>query len=98
MTNTSAGGGGQRPITCSEDASPPRDANGEARVLPVGVSPERSWEAKAPRAADGDNCDGHGVGALSISAPLNSRSVDNGAARGSPAVGGLDLPIGVLNR
>ena len=63
---------------------------------PVGVSPERSREAKAPRTVNGDNRDDRGVAALSVSAFLNSYIADNGAARGSPVVGGLELPLGVL--
>ena len=64
--------------------------------LPVGVSPERSWEAKLPRDVNGDGRYGHGVGALSEYDTLNSRSAENGATCGSPAVGGLKLPCGVL--
>ena len=57
------------------------------------VSPERSWEARAPGAVNDDE---RGLGTLSVYALMNYRNTDHGAARGSPAVGRLDLAIGVL--
>ena len=75
----------------------PPGARTEKRVFPpMGVSPERSWEEKSPRAANGDVHDVRGVGASSAYVPLNSHTSENGAARRSPAIGGLDLPLGFL--
>ena len=62
----------------------------------MGVSPERYQEAKATRVTNGDGRDGRGVGASSVSALLMSYSAENGAVSGSPAVDGLDIPLGVL--
>ena len=69
------------------------DANREARSPLMGVLPERSQEAKSPRAANGE---GRGVGTLAVSASLKSRSAERSAARGCPAVGRLALPLGIL--
>ena len=44
----------------------------------------------------GDGPDGHVVGTLSASVPLNYHSAENSAACGSQAVGGLEIPLGVL--
>ena len=43
-----------------------------------------------------DGRDGRGVGALSVSTIFKSCSVQNGVVRRSPAVGGLNLHLGVL--
>ena len=62
----------------------------------MGVSPEHSQEVKAPRVVNGDGCDGRGVVIFPAYAPLNPRSAEKGAARGSPTVGGLIIRLGIL--
>ena len=98
MADAGSGGGGRTIIPCSEDARPPRDVNGEACSSLVGVFLRLSPEAKLPRDSNGDGLDGHGVGASSESMDLISCSADNGAVRDSPAVGRLELLLGVPTR
>ena len=92
-----AGGGGRWPIPYSENTVLPRDVNGEACSPLVEVSPKRSGEEKLCRALNGYGRGGRRVGALSVSAPLKSWIAESGAVRESPAVGGIALPLGVLN-